>query len=163
MGLTVALLIVGFAWIYGKMEPYVTDFVGASAVETSAPVRDQAGNAGGGAAEPTAAPTDAATTEPESTAAPEPTSVVGGGPTISAMATPTTTFNPTLVSNPSFTVNLRPGPSVNSGDPLASIDPSTPLEATGKAGQDEEGSTWLEVRLEDGTTGWLRQIDTTET
>lgn len=161
MGLTVALLIVGFAWMYGKMEPYVTDFVGASAVETSPP-ESNAGGPGKTVDTPTPKPTEEAaaddTPTPEATSTGQP----DGGPTISSMATPTESFNPSLVSNPSFTVNLRPGPSVNSGDPLASVDPSTPLEATGKTGQDEEGSTWIEVKLQSGLVGWLRQIDTSE-
>lgn len=156
MALTIAVCIGGFVWIYAKAEPFTKDFVDASTVaptrETSAQddpddeetaVPDDESDGGGSGGE------DEADEEP--TEEPEPTETPDG-------------FRVTHVVSSEVTINFRPGPGVNSGDPVAQLTPGTELqyldetEASQDANADGDTS-WLRFRTEDGLEGWIRQID----
>lgn len=156
MALTIAIGIVASAWVFGQLEAVVADVTGYSEEEV----------------EPTEVAVAASTEPAESN---ETDSSGGGGgaeqesddqpnaqPTVDQIE-PTEApdlFESTHISNPDFTVNLRPGPSVASGDPITSVPPATPLRFIGDQGLDEEGLVWLHIETQDGTTGWIREVDT---
>ena len=86
---------------------------------------------------------------------PEQPTIAGAG------ATETATISSSAIAQiPDFTINVRPGPSVSSGDPIGSLDPSTPLMFLDEEALDEEGVVWLKFRTESGQEGWIREVDT---
>jgi hypothetical protein len=156
MALTIAVCIGGFVWIYAQVEPFTKDFVDAATVE---PTRETiAEEVDEPADEETAEPDDdagenAADEEPdvEPTDEPEPTRTPAG-------------FNATHVVSSEVPINFRPGPGVNSGDPLRQLNPGAELQYLNDTEQSEDpnadGDTaWLKFRDEDGLEGWIRQID----
>lgn len=160
MALTIAVCIGGFVWIYAQVEPFTKDFVDAATV---APTRESAsrgvddsgdnGDSNDGADENPRdnEPTDEDEPEAEPTEAPEPTQTPDG-------------FQPTHIVTSEVPINFRPGPGVNSGDPLRTIQPGTELQYLGETQASEDpnadGDTaWLQFRDEDGLEGWIRQID----
>lgn len=160
MAAAIGLCILSSAWLFGRIEPYVSDFTGyeqntpvpavaAAADDEETSVPDDQSNAGEDA-EPTTAPeTDEASSDEPTTA-----------PTPSASTTP---FTQTHESNPDFTVNFRPGPSIDSGEPVATLDPGTPLQYLDEQTTGDDGSIWLRMKTADGIEGWLRDVDTVET
>ena len=152
MAIAIALGILASAWLFGRIEPYVSDFTG---YEQNTPIPAVAEARGG---DPTATPADAAATE-----APEPTTAPTE-PTLAPAATGTATaFTQTHESNPDFTVNFRPGPSIDSGDPVATLDPGTPLQYLDEQTTGDDGSIWLRMKTQNGVEGWLREVDTVAT
>jgi hypothetical protein len=170
MALAIAICIAGFVAIYVQLQPYISDFITQDPPEEEARVI--------AAPDPTEPPADegededepAPTEEPsedEETAAdedevpPEDDEEDEPEPTEESEE-----FEPDLQSNPNVSINLRTEPSTAQGGAtvIFAIPPATPLEATGEtAAADnpaEDGDTWVEVEIEDGTTGWLREIDT---
>jgi hypothetical protein len=145
MALATAVCIGGFAWIYARVDPYTTDFVGAQ-------------NPGGQSRrEPTSTPTQ---TEDDGAAAAEATNEPAA-PTLAPRptATPSPTpdvFTATHRTNPDLRVNFRPAPST-SGDPLAVLDAGTLVQYLGEQRTGDDGLQWFRFRTEDGTTGWLRE------
>jgi hypothetical protein len=157
MALTIAVCIGGFVWIYAQVEPFTSDFVDAATV---APTRESASSdedepegeetpesdgedEGGGSGDENA--------DEEPTEEPEPTETPDG-------------FQATHVVSSEVTINFRPGPGVNSGDPVAQLTPGTELqyldETEASQDPDADGDTsWLRFRTEDGLEGWIRQID----
>ena len=79
-------------------------------------------------------------------------------------------FAADFTSHPQMPVNLRPGPGNASGISVATISSKTPLqylcesEETTNPTLDrmEEGQVWLKIRTEDGTEGWIREVDIRE-
>lgn len=160
MAAAIGLCILSSAWLFGRIEPYVSDFTGyeqntpvpevaAAADDEETAVPDDQSNAGDDA-EPTTAP------ETDEASSGEPTTA----PTPSASTTP---FTQTHESNPDFTVNFRPGPSIDSGEPVATLDPGTPLQYLDEQTTGDDGSIWLRMKTADGIEGWLRDVDTVET
>lgn len=151
MAAAIALGILASAWLFGRIEPYVSDFTGyeqRTAVPAVAEASEDA------PADPTQAAADAADSDPSPT---EPAQQ----PTVGPVATATTsTFEQTHLSNPDFTVNFRPGPSIASGDPVATLDPGTPLQYLDEQTVGDDGSVWLRMTTQDGIEGWLREVDT---
>jgi hypothetical protein len=156
MAATIALCILTSAYIFGRIEPYVAEVTGydeptaipevAVADETPEPDEDTASeNQADAGAEP-AQPTQQ--TEP-------------GQPTVApAEPTESTTFEATHSSNPNFTVNFRPGPSISSGEPIDALSPGSPLQYLDEETLDEEGVVWLRMETSDGLVGWIREVDT---
>jgi hypothetical protein len=151
MAVTIAVCILSSAYVFGKIEPYVAEVTGYD--------------------EPTAVPEVAEepdseeqpTEEEEGSEESAPQQEEGAGQPTIGSSDPTatsSTFTATHRSNPDFTVNFRPGPSVSSGDPIGTLDPSTPLQFMEQEALDEEGVVWLEMQTEGGLTGWLREVDT---
>lgn len=156
MAAAIALGILASAWLFGRIEPYVSDFTGyeqrtavpavAEASDNKTPQADIAD-----ATNPPATEAAAATNAPAE-------------PTVAPATTGTPlAFTETHQSNPDFTVNFRPGPSIDSGDPVATLDPGTPLQYLDEQTTGDDGSIWLRMRTEDGTEGWLREVDTVPT
>jgi hypothetical protein len=149
MALTIALCIGAFTWIYLQVDPLTRDFVNAA----------------------TAAPTK----KPAAASARTPTTASGGGSGGNDIAAAAPTKTPKPVPTPTSSqfsanyrvslsienrVNLRPGPSVASGDPVVSLDPGTELQYLGDTenSQDtdaEPGVQWMKVRTADGIEGWI--------
>lgn len=86
---------------------------------------------------------------------------------LAATCDPDGNFAADFTSHPVMPVGLRPGPGNGSGLSVATIPSKTPLqylcenaESTDlKIDPMEEGQLWLKVRTEDGTEGWIREID----
>jgi hypothetical protein len=155
MAITIVLSIGTSAWIFGQAEPFVADFAGFN--EPPEPT-------------PTDAPVVAANDDDEgnteqsnnnTNAEPQPTQPAAQ-PTLAAITpTPETEqFEATHASNPNFSVNLRPGPSVGSGDPVAVLEPNSPLLYLDEEGEDDEGLVWLLMETQAGVEGWIREVDT---
>lgn len=155
MAATIALCVLTSAYIFGQIEPYVAEVTGYGDPtsipeqiaevdiedEETEPEQGEPGEQDGGqpaeqeaAGEPTVAPS-------------EPTAT-------------TSAFNPSHSSNPDFTINFRPGPSVSSGDPIDSFPPGTPLQFLEEEALDEQGIIWLRMQTESGQIGWIREVDT---
>lgn len=146
MAATILLCVAGFVVIYAQVDPLTRDFIGAPATAT---VTREAGQAAGGSAsnsnqDEEETPERTATAEP--TEEPEPTPTEEEG------------FVPTHLSNTTDTVNFRSGPGTDFGV-VDTMSPGTPLRATGESGVAGDSLTWLEFETEDGTIGWIREID----
>lgn len=160
MGLTIAVCIGGFSVIYASLDNVVGDFVSrdvpTAIVQTPATEGQVAANdpeTGGGdgdaeqlAPEPTAPPT----TPPESTPPP---------------AEEPEEFTPDRQSSSQQTIRFRTEPGTSGGEEtiVTVLTPSTPVQSTGETetNDDPEPNTlWIQLRLEDGTVGWMREIDT---
>jgi Bacterial SH3 domain len=154
MAATIALCVLTSAYIFGQIEPYVAEVTG---YEEATSVPEVAAQYDEGEEQPEQeAPAE---DEGEAQAAEEPAE---GQPTVASSEPTATTssFTPTHNSNPDFTINFRPGPSVASGDPIDSLVPGTPLQFLNEEAQDEEGVIWLRVQTETGQVGWIREVDT---
>jgi hypothetical protein len=162
MALTIAICIGGFAVIYAQLQPWISDFVSQDPPDeggffeigrrdpTPTPTPDEEesedGEQEGGAADEEAA-------EPDPTEPPEPTPTPEG-------------FVPDLQSNSNSSVNLRSEPSTAGGDQtiITTLPAATPIQATGERAEAdnaaEDGDFWVQVRIESGEVGWIREIDT---
>ncbi len=156
MAVTIALCVLTSAYVFGQIEPYVAEVTGYDN-ETAVPEVAQATDE---EPEEETADTDP---PPENEPVETPAQEVEGQPTISSSESSDSTsteFTPTHSSNPDFTINFRPGPSVSSGDPIGSLDPGTPLMFLDEEALDEEGVVWLRVQTGSGQEGWIREVDT---
>jgi hypothetical protein len=158
MAAAIGICILSSAWFFGRIEPYVSDFVG---YEQNTPVPAVAAASDD---EETPIPEDDVEDDPEPTAAAQATEAPDTEPTVASAATGTTSaFLQTHESNPDFTVNFRPGPSIDSGQPVATLDPGTPLQYLDEQTTGDDGSIWLRMETQDGAEGWLREVDTVRT
>jgi hypothetical protein len=158
MAAAIAICILSSAWLFGRIEPYVSDFTG---YEQNTPVPAVAAANG---PEETAVPDEQDDAAPDPTEAPEATGAANNDPTVAPAQTVTTiAFQQTHESNPDFTVNFRPGPSIDSGDPVATLDPGTPLQYLDEQTTGDDGSIWLRMKTQDDIEGWLREVDTVQT
>jgi hypothetical protein len=155
MAATIALCVLTSAYIFGQIEPYVAEVTGYED-PTSVPEEVAVVDEEGEAEEPDPEqPQEQDENQPaEEAPAGQPT-VAASGPTETTSA-----FSATHTSNPDFTINFRPGPSVSSGDPIDSLVPGTPLQFLEEEAQDEEGTIWLRMQTETGQEGWIREVDT---
>lgn len=155
MAAAIALCILSSAWIFGRIEPYVSDFTG---YEQNTPVSEVAAADND---EVTPVPETSSEEEEEPAETPQPTETAGSQPTVAPAGTGTATaFRKTHESNPDFTVNFRPGPSIDSGEPVATLDPGTPLQYLDEQTTGDDGSIWLRMKTQDNVEGWLREVDT---
>lgn len=143
MAATILLCVAGFVVIYARVDPLTRDFIGspptATATREAGSGGSSASSGGNSAGEtPTRTPTPRATEPPAPTPTPE-----------GFVATHT---------NPNDTLNFRSGPGTDFGV-IQQILPGTQLRATGESGVAADGLTWLEFELEDGTVGWIRELD----
>lgn len=158
MAAAIALCILTSAWLFGRTEPYVSDFTG---YEQNTPVPAVAAASND---EETPVPDDEGQDGAEPTEAPQATGAANSEPTVAPAETATTTtFQQTHESNPDFTVNFRPGPSIDSGEPVATLDPGTPLQYLDEQTTGDDGSIWLRMKTLDDLEGWLREVDTVQT
>jgi len=156
MALTIALCILSSAYIFGRIEPYVAEVTGyddTTAVPQVAEASDNESDSGSN--DSTEENTDEPETDPTQASESGQPTIEGASETESADE-----FVVTHRSNPDFTINFRPGPSVSSGDPIGSLDPGTPLMFLDEEALDEEGVVWLKFQTESGQEGWIREVDT---
>lgn len=147
MALTIAVCIGSFAWIYAKADPLFADFVGADRTSSTRTPTAAASAPARGSADEEPEPTE----EPTEEAEPEPTEE----PTPAPTETPDV-FQATHLTNPNSRVNFRPEPNLNT-EPVALLDPGTPVQALGEEETDGDGNLWMRFRTEDGLEGWLRE------
>lgn len=151
MAAAIALCILSSAWLFGRIEPYVSDFTGYEQ-RTAVPAVAEASEG-----DQTPAPQSTQTPSSDQAA---PTQAADA-PTVAPVTTSAAAaFRETHQSNPDFSVNFRPGPSIDSGDPVATLDPGTPLQYLDEQTTGDDGSIWLRMKTEDGIEGWLREVDT---
>lgn len=157
MAVTILLCVGGFVVIYAQVDPLTRDFIAAPATatpteeprstESASNQRDEDDEGAG--AEATERPSDDEPEEAEPTPTPEESEEPSPTPE---------TFAPTHLSNTQTAVNFRAGPGTDAGI-ITTLPASTPLRATGEQGTGGDGLVWLEFETEDGTTGWIREID----
>lgn len=144
--------------IYARLEPVVADFVGRGDIELPTPI-------------PTTEPVaQAPTPEPVTSTGETPPPAGGGDNQIDPVDKKSEEFTPDYQIQADGPVNLRPGPGVSSGAAIVAIPVASPLmfldeeEATSDPGGDgmEPGQVWMKFRTEDGTEGWIRELDITE-
>lgn len=164
IGLTmvvVTLLLIGaFVTIYGRLDPVLSDFVAADAPTVPAPALQATSEP---EPEQNAAAAPVATDAPDVT---QPAVVTATAETAATNVTPTATsgaFDPDYeIADGGIAINFRSGPSLNDPE-LTSLQPGTPLEFLGEEQDDAENfadnGTWLLFQLEDGSEGWVREID----
>jgi len=141
MALAIAICIVGFIWIYVRVGPIFSDFIPESSNNPTPVVLS-------GLASPNSAATPAShltSTTPTSS------------PTVSA--SPTVVWEATHKIVSGETVNFRAGPTTDS-DVVDVLPPGTEIKFVGEQ-QQTSGVTWMHFQTEDGTNGWVREVDVT--
>lgn len=135
MAITIIILIAAFIWIYVRLGPYLSDFIPSSTPNEATPV-----------------------TEPSGIATPDTELAELEVPTPTPPPPPTPTWQPTHRLVADTDVNFRSGPNTISA-PLRTIPPGTELQFLGE--RDDSGNfVWMRFQLEDGTEGWVREINT---
>ncbi len=167
MLLTLVVCVGAFTMIYARLEPVVADFVGRGDIELPTPIPTEEPVAQ--APEPTVAPTAPAEDPPpaeEETPAPD----ASGDNQADQTEEDPDAFTPDFQVDSDQSVNLRPGPGVATGDAIIAVPIASPLmyldeeQATTDPERDqmEEGQVWMKFRTEDGTEGWIRELDVSE-
>ena len=175
MLLTLMVCVASFTMIYARLEPVVADFVGRGDIEVPTPIPTEEPVAQ--APEPTAPPEDEAATEPEAEETPpadegeEAPPEDGGDNQIEEIDDEDPEgFTPDYQVEAAGPVNLRPGPGLAYGDAIIALPVAAPLmfldeeAATEDPARDqmESGQVWMLFQTEDGTEGWIRELDITE-
>lgn len=168
MLLTLVVCVGAFTMIYARLEPVVADFVGRGDIELPTPVPTTEPVAQ--APEPTAPPEEASAEETTPPTEGEPTATAEGGDNQIEQAEDPDEFTPDYQVDSDQSVNLRPGPGVATGDAIIALPIASPLmyldeeQATSDPDRDqmEEGQVWMKFRTEDGTEGWIRELDISE-
>lgn len=146
MALAIAICIFGFATIYARLTPVLSDFVGQDArTEVDRP----SGEADDGAVAARRQPTP--TPQPEAAPSPTPRAQVTAVPTEPAAA-----FSPTHQANSSEAINLRssPGVTADNSNLLHALPLAAPLQFLDEQ-QTVAGEAWMKVRTEEGEEGWV--------
>ena len=176
MLLTLVVCVASFTMIYARLEPVVADFVGRGDIEVPTPIPTEEPVAE--APEPTAVPEESED-EGEGEEAPPPDDEAdeesppdeGGDNQIEEMEDEDSGgFTPDYQILDGGPVNLRPGPGVDSGDAIVALPAATPLMFTGEQQETQDpardmmepGQVWMLFQTEDGTEGWVRELDITE-
>ena len=154
MAVAIVLLIGAFVWLFATINPYLSDFLGAEAVPTGVPTV----TAGRAAPQITPTPSPAA---PTATVAVTPTVAPSAAPSLAPSASDGAgAFQADYRILPQGqSVNFRSIAGTSGSETLAVLNPGTPLQSTGEE-QTVDGVVWLEFRNQEGTTGWIREIDT---
>ena len=168
MLLTLMVCVGAFTMIYARLEPVVADFVGRGDIELPTPIPTEEPVAE--APDPTAPPTQppAEADAPAATETPAPENA--GDNQAEEPEEDPDAFTPDYQVDSDQSVNLRPGPGVATGDAIVALPIASPLmyldeeQPTSDPERDqmEEGQVWMKFRTEDGTEGWIRELDITE-
>ena len=171
MLLTLMVCVASFTVIYSRLEPVVADFVGRGDIElpTAVPTTETVAEA----PEPTTVPEQAeATTEDAPAEEGEESPSQGGDNQIEPVEEDDEPegFEPDYQIESNQPVNLRPGPGVATGDAIEALPVQTPLMYMGESIETEDpdrdlmepGQVWMLFQLEDGTEGWVRELDIIE-
>ncbi|CAN5670830.1 hypothetical protein BH09CHL1_BH09CHL1_00350 [soil metagenome] len=149
MAVVIALCIGAFVVAYAQLDPLTRDFIAQST-----PTQTPAAAGSGDTAENNSNDNDSSdnnNSSNDNSSNPEPTNTPAPTPTPNG-------FVHDYVSNTEQGVNFRSGPGIDN-EAITQLEAGTPLQSTGEEGQDGDGTTWMEFETEDGTTGWIRQID----
>lgn len=161
MALTIAVCLGGFVVIYARVDPYLSDFISVERA-TSTPERESSQ----AAPEPQEdesdqpPPAESAPTEPPAQQPQE-----QPAPTATTEAEPTPTpeeFTPDFQANSTQQINFREGPGtefetllvLGIAQPLQYLNEDEPTDNPAV-----DGERWMKFRTEDGTEGWIREID----
>ena len=142
MALAIAICIVGFIWIYVRVGPIFSDFIPESSSNLTPVVLSGVGTPAGAA---TPAAQIAIVTTPT--------------PTATISASPTAIWEATHKIVSGETVNFRAGPTTSS-DVVDVLPPGTQIKFVGEQ-QQTNGVTWMHFQSQDGTEGWVREVDVT--
>lgn len=166
MVVAIAICFAAFTWIYVQLEPWVQDFAGAEEAPPTATARpaadsqDDAGDEGDAAPVPTETPVPEVEQEAESEA---PEAEIEERPTDE----PDDVFEPDYVVSAGEDVNFRSEATNAAGGAsvIVVIPNGTPLQATGETAPADtpDNGPWIQFELEDGTVGWLREVDVSQT
>ncbi|HET9014678.1 MAG TPA: SH3 domain-containing protein [Thermomicrobiaceae bacterium] len=141
MLVTIIILVATFIWIYVRMGPLLSDFIPSqSAAAAATPVSQVVTAATPGAGTPVAAAELLATPSPTPAAVWQATHRVAPGGSSSGP-----------------NVYFRSGPSTSSA-PVTALAPGTELKFLGKT-QPDGNVTWMQFERQDGSTGWIRNVD----
>jgi hypothetical protein len=149
MALAIAICVLGFAAIYARLSPMMSDFVGQGN-EVVEPPRAAADV-------PAARTTETPDQQPVKPPTPTP---VAARPTATSAA-----FDPDYQITSTQTIRFRSEPSTARGDAtiLKALTPATALqyldEDAPTADPATDGTRWMKFRIEEGTEGWVREID----
>lgn len=175
MLLTLMVCVASFTMIYARLEPVVADFVGRGDIEVPTPIPTEEPVAE--APEPTTEPEQTesegeATTEETPAPADEETPPDEGGDNqIEEIDNENPDgFTPDYQIQADGPVNLRPGPGLAYGDAIVALPVATPLMFMGEQSETEDpardqmesGQVWMLFQTEDGTEGWVRELDISE-
>lgn len=153
MAVAIVLLIGAFVWLFATINPYLSDFLGAEAVPAGVPTV----TAGRAAPQITPTPSPAA---PTATVAVTPTVAPTVAPSAAVASDDPGAFQADYRILPEGQqVNFRSVAGTSGSETLAVLNPGTPLQSTGEE-QTVDGVVWLQFRNQEGTTGWIREIDT---
>jgi hypothetical protein len=153
MALTIAVCVGSFVIIYAQVDPFTRDFVAAPATSTPTPKPTSTKNDTQPSGAADTAKTDNTNTNQSSDNPPAPTATSEAAPT----STPNG-FKADYRSNNETAVNFRSQPTTDS-EVLLVLDAGTPMQSTGNKQTDDGGTVWMEFKLQDNTTGWIREID----
>ena len=140
--MAIAICIAGFIWIYVRVGPIFSDFIPQSSTSLTPVVLSSV-----------ATPNSAATPSTQIAIAASPT------PTATLSASPTAIWEATHKIVAGETVNFRAGPTTSS-DVVDVLPPGTQLKFVGEQ-QKTSGVTWMHFQSQDGTEGWVREVDVT--
>jgi len=167
MVVAIAMCFAAFTWIYVQLEPWVQDFAGAEEAP-STPTPRPAAESGADDGDDEPAPTR--TPEPEPDADTQLDADPGDEQEAEIEERPieeSDAFDPDYVLSTGEAVNFRSEPSTAAGGAtiIDQITPGAPLQATGETSPADtpDNGPWIEFRLEDGTEGWLREVDVSQT
>ena len=164
----IAVCFAAFSWIYVQLEPWVQDFAGAEDAPPTATARPAAENQDDQDEEEAPAPTDTPEPDAEPTVEEEPE--IEGAPVDEVPtegAEEPNQFEPDYVVSAGQDVNFRSEPSTAAGGAtvIEPIPNGTQLQTTGETAPADtpDNGPWIQFELEDGTEGWLREIDVSPT
>lgn len=175
MAASIIICIAAFIWLYTQIGPFFSDFVPEDTPEEGSGTSNIIGAASTPGAGDSEDQFELDEIEPEPMGTPDPdeddndatgdqtgTGDTSGddGADATPEATPESEFEPTHQVREGPNVNFRSGPNTIS-QPQGALPPGTPMEFLG----DEEptgGVTWMYFEIEDGTQGWIRDIDVVE-
>ena len=155
MAIAIVLSIAAFIWLYVQIQPLFSDFISPAGTDENQPetagivrqepeptpvlgATDESANEDDGTEPTTPPPTPTPVDEDDDDAVEdewEPTHAIREGPN----------------------VNFRSGPNTIS-QPQGALAPGTPLQFLGEE-EPTGGVTWMQFEIEDGTQGWIRDID----
>ncbi|TVR73767.1 MAG: SH3 domain-containing protein [Sphaerobacteraceae bacterium] len=160
MAAAMILCIAAFIWLYVQIGPLLSDFIPQETAEEPETI----GIAG---SQPTPGPSAVddfslaeIPPEPLSTPSPDDDEADDEATDDEDDDADLDVWTPTHQLRDGPNVNFRSGPNTMS-EPHGSLPPGTPLEFLGEE-EPASGAVWMSFEIEDGTQGWIRDVDVVE-
>lgn len=160
MAAAMILCIAAFIWLYVQIGPLLSDFIPQETAEEPETI----GIAG---SQPTPGPSAVddfslaeIPPEPLSTPSPDDDDADDEATDDEDDDADLDVWTPTHQLRDGPNVNFRSGPNTMS-EPHGSLPPGTPLEFLGEE-EPASGAVWMSFEIEDGTQGWIRDVDVVE-